>query len=211
MKQDLTGVKPKPEAAVIPRPSLPSPSFRVRSAKGRSLVFLGLRAIEAAGISGYPLSGVRMEARRGEPPGPPSRAPSARANRSSTRSRIISFALSARRGSPPWGPRPDCTRSADKLEGEVSYFFLMPSPEAKWVRGAGWGAPVPSECHQCAQRSQGHVRTPGSVSSPQWDSRASTWESLAPPGFWRPAVTRQNFPANHQCAWPWAEGRTLLT
>jgi len=58
----MMGAKRKPEAAVIPRPSLPSPRFRVRSVKGRILVFLGLRAVEAASISGYPPGGLRTEA-----------------------------------------------------------------------------------------------------------------------------------------------------
>lgn len=119
----MTGTEHKPEAAVIPRPSLPSPSFRVRSVTGRILVLLGLRAIEAVSSSGYPPSGLRRGP-SGRMPGPSGLGPSARANHSSTRSRIISLASSEKRRSPPGGQRPEFTRSADKLENEVSYLFF---------------------------------------------------------------------------------------
>lgn len=50
---------------------------------------------------------------------------------------------------------PVFTCFAYKRENEVSYFFLMPPPEAKWGRVV----PLPSECPECAQNSQERAKT----------------------------------------------------
>lgn len=57
--QHVIGIK-QCEAGAIPRPSLPSPRFGVRSVQDR-IWFVGLRTTEAAGISGHIPSGLWME------------------------------------------------------------------------------------------------------------------------------------------------------
>lgn len=79
-----------------------------------------------------------MEAPPGGTPGPSWPGPSARANHSSTRSRIISLASSGKRRRPP-GSEGQNSRALQTSWRMRFLIFLMPPPEAKWVRGGGRG------------------------------------------------------------------------
>lgn len=155
-----TGPEHKPEAAVIPRPSLPSP-FPGHICEGQDFGFS--RTKGDRGCEPLPPCGSRREAPPGECQGLPGWGPLLGLTIPPQEAGIISLASSGKHRSPQEGEGQNSRALQTSWRMRFLIFALMPPPEAGWVRGRGRGVPLPSKCRECAQHSRDHLGMPGSV------------------------------------------------